>query len=122
MMTVIATDYNFCSAHYLPHVPDTHKCKRMHGHNYRLTVKVEGEIRADGMVADFFDLDEIVAPLVRQIDHRTLNDIPGLGNPTAELIAAWFVEQIALKFSSKRRIGCRIYETPECWAEVWEQI
>ena len=53
-----------------------------------------------------------VAPLIRQIDHKLLNDIEGLENPTAEIIAAWFMARIG---------GCervRIYENDECWAEV----
>jgi 6-pyruvoyltetrahydropterin/6-carboxytetrahydropterin synthase len=52
-------------------------------------------------------------PLIRRIDHRVLNDIEGLENPTAEVIAAWFLDRVE---------GCesvRVYENDDCWAEVW---
>lgn len=120
--TRIATEYEFCSAHSLPFVPDTHKCKRVHGHNYKLVVGVEGSLipqpqKFAGMVIDFFDLDEIVKPLVFKVDHFNLNDIPGLENPTAENIAYWFAARIKEKLD-ELPITVRVYETPECWAEV----
>jgi 6-pyruvoyltetrahydropterin/6-carboxytetrahydropterin synthase len=122
METTIATEYEFCSAHSLPKVPDTHKCKRVHGHNYKLVVKVRGVPDAKlGMIMDFFDLDAIVKPLVEQVDHRYLNDIPGLDNPTAELIAQWFWKRIKSQMPVSVNISevlVRVYETPTCYAEV----
>jgi 6-pyruvoyltetrahydropterin/6-carboxytetrahydropterin synthase len=115
-MTKIATSYDFCSAHWLPMVPDAHKCKRLHGHNYKLWVIVYGETGASGMILDFFAIDAVVSPLVKLVDHFCLNDIDGLENPTAEIIAAWFAKQIAATL--KLPVTCRLFETPECWAEV----
>jgi 6-pyruvoyltetrahydropterin/6-carboxytetrahydropterin synthase len=113
----ISTEYEFCSAHFLPKVPDTHKCKRLHGHNYKLCVILESESFKDGMVIDFFDIDKIVRPILDDVvDHRLLNDIPGLDNPTAENIALWFARNLYRDL--KRPVGVRIYETPTCWAEV----
>jgi len=118
MLTTIATEYEFCSAHYLPLVPDAHKCKRLHGHNYRLVVGVTGDPDRSGMVVDFFDLDKVVAPMVKEVDHFCLNDIPGLSNPTAEIIARWFFDQLSGPLAGFPDIFVRVYETPTCWAEV----
>ena len=119
METIIATEYKFSSAHWLPKVPDTHRCRRMHGHNYLLRVSVKGHANAgSGMVLDFFDLDKLVQPVVDEIDHRCLNDIDGLENPTAELIAKWFADRILAITELAVPITCRVYETPECYAEV----
>jgi 6-pyruvoyltetrahydropterin/6-carboxytetrahydropterin synthase len=114
-MTKIATSYDFCSAHWLPYVADDHKCKRLHGHNYKLWVLIEGEVGDDGMLIDFFQIDKVVAPLVKQVDHYELNGIRGLENPTAELISLWFARKIAGALG--RPVTCRLFETPECWAE-----
>lgn len=111
----IGRTYHFESAHHLPLVEDGHKCKRLHGHNYRMDVVVVGDFDSRGFIIDFWDLDKIVQPLIDLVDHRLLNDVSGLENPTAERIAQWFFNRI-----STAHQGCglvRIWETPECWAE-----
>ena len=83
-------------AHRLPNVPAGHKCARMHGHSYAVTVVVEGEVDAErGWVMDFAEIDEHAAPLVRQLDHQVLNELDGLANPTSELLAAWWWHKLA---------------------------
>jgi len=119
----ITRRYHAECAHYLPRVPDGHKCKRVHGHNYEFEVTVFGELR-DGWVLDFAELDEIVLPFMAQIDHRLLNDIRGLENPTAEVIAWYLLERVddALIFrpgQDGRQIRVaqvKVYETKDCWA------
>lgn len=116
--TSITRRYHFESAHYLPKVHEGHKCRRMHGHNYEMEVTVAGPIKDDGFIIDFWDLDKLVQPIVNELDHRTLNDIPGLSNPTAENIAAWFLLRIRQEAPKDYTVGVRIYETKDCWAEV----
>lgn len=120
MITTITRRYHFESAHFLPLVPDRHKCKRLHGHNYIMDVTVSGSIDAVGFLIDFWDLDRYVSPLVTYVDHRLLNDVEGLENPTAEYIAAWFLKHLQrIDGPSNWRVtGVRIYETLECWADV----
>lgn len=63
----------------------------MHGHTYTLTVFLEGEVdQTTGWLVDFTDLKDAVDPLVKSLDHRLLNEIPGLENPTSERLAEWF--------------------------------
>lgn len=109
----IGRSFRFESAHFLPLVPDGHRCKNMHGHNYRVEIVVSGSLDERGFVRDFAEVDAEIVPLIMQLDHRVLNDVEGLENPTAEVIAAWFLERIE---------GCesvRVYENDDCWAEVW---
>jgi 6-pyruvoyltetrahydropterin/6-carboxytetrahydropterin synthase len=107
----IMRTYRFEAAHFLPLVPDTHKCKRVHGHNYRIDVTVSGPLDERGFVLDFFELDAKVSPLVEQLDHRCLNEIEGIENPTAEIIAKWFADGIAWPCT------IRVFETPDACAE-----
>lgn len=96
MRCVIERDYEFEAAHRLPKVPPEHKCFRVHGHSYKLVIRVEGEVDAEtGWVMDFADIDGVVSPLVGELDHRLLNEVSGLENPTCELLAAWLWERIA---------------------------
>ena len=78
------------SAHRLPNVPPGHKCARVHGHSFRVEIHLAGELDAHlGWVQDFADIAAVFQPLVEQLDHRYLNDVPGLENPTSEQLARW---------------------------------
>lgn len=114
MPTTITRRYHFEAAHWLPHVSWEHKCHRIHGHNYELEVTVGGSVGENGFIIDFWDLDKVVQPLIDCVDHRCLNDITGLNNPTAEIISAWFLERLL----DHGVINCRVYETKDCWADA----
>jgi 6-pyruvoyltetrahydropterin/6-carboxytetrahydropterin synthase len=87
-------DFHFEAAHYLPNVPDGHKCRRMHGHSFHGQVAVRGEIDAHtGWLIDFADLKRAVEPVVTRLDHYLLNEIEGLENPTSENVAVWIWQQ-----------------------------
>ena len=103
--------FSFDAAHFLPNVPDGHKCKRMHGHSFRFKVHLLGELDPHlGWVMDFADLKSVVKPLVYQyLDHYLLNDVPGLQNPTSENLAIWLWNQLKPKLSLLVKIT--VYET-----------
>ena len=89
-MTEVYADLHFEAAHRLPNVPEWHRCARLHGHSYRVRVTVRGPVEArSGWVVDFAVVEHAAGSLVAQLDHRTLNDVKGLENPTAEHIARW---------------------------------
>ena len=90
---ILYKQFTFDAAHYLPKVPDGHKCKQMHGHTYHLTIFIEGEVLKElGWVLDFGDIKELLKPVLGVIDHALLNNIPGLENPTAQQfsIRLWY--------------------------------
>ena len=113
----IGKQYAFSAAHKLPHVHPNHPCHRLHGHNYTVEVEIRGEIAPkDGFCAsvDFLDVDRHMKPIIEQLDHRYLNEIDGLDNPTAENIAAWILDKYPVKYL----FSVKVWETPKCWAEV----
>lgn len=104
-------EFTFDSAHFLPNVPVGHKCREMHGHTYRLRVWLEGKPDPQlGWVIDFADLKMIVKPVVAELDHKCMNNLPGLENPTCELIAVWIWNRLKPLLSKMKRI--ELHETP----------
>lgn len=86
----IYKDFSFEAAHLLPNVPAGHKCARLHGHSFRVRMHVEGPVGDDtGWVMDFADISAVCRSLEKRLDHRYLNEIEGLENPTSEVIAQW---------------------------------
>lgn len=91
----IFKDFTFEAAHRLPNLPPEHKCSRLHGHSFRVRVWVSGEVDAiTGWVMDFGDIKAACQPVIDELDHRYLNDIPGLENPTSERIAEWLWKRL----------------------------
>lgn len=86
----IRKTFRLDAAHRLTGVPGTHPCSRLHGHSFRVDVYVAGNVSEDsGWVMDFAEVKEAFRPLHEQLDHRYLNEIEGLENPTCENIARW---------------------------------
>ncbi len=89
-------EFGFEAAHRLPAVPADHKCARLHGHSFRVRVTVAGPVgEGSGWVVDFADISAACAPVHEALDHRYLNDVPGLENPTSERIAEWIWDRLA---------------------------
>ena len=106
--------FTFEAAHRLPNVPPGHKCARLHGHSFQVTVHVQGPLLAHaGWVMDFADLKAVVKPLIEELDHAYLNEIPGLENPTSEVIARWIWRRLtAPQRPPRRRLRAEPRATP----------
>lgn len=92
----IVKEFRFEAAHKLTNVPEGHKCGRLHGHSFRLEVKLQGEIDpVNNWLIDFGDISKIVKPMVdNELDHQYLNDLEGIGNPTSEALCIWIWQRI----------------------------
>jgi 6-pyruvoyltetrahydropterin/6-carboxytetrahydropterin synthase len=106
-------EYRFEAAHHLPRVPAGHKCARLHGHSYRVELHVRGAVDpATGWLVDFGVLDDIFAEQIHsRLDHRNLNDIPGLENSTCEILAAFVWS--ALKATVPQLSAVTVWETAD---------
>ena len=86
----IYKDITFEAAHLLPNLPDGHKCRRLHGHSFLVRITLDGLVDKEiGWVKDFSEIKKAFMPIYDQLDHRYLNDVEGLENPTSENLAKW---------------------------------
>jgi 6-pyruvoyltetrahydropterin/6-carboxytetrahydropterin synthase len=96
MRVELERTFRFEAAHLLPNVPEGHKCRRLHGHSFRVDVAVRGDVDEHvGWFIDYADMDAAFAPVRKRLDHYYLNEIDGLANPTSEVLAAWIWERLA---------------------------
>lgn len=119
--------YRFESAHHLPNVPKGHKCGRLHGHGFEVIVRAHWGAGDDIPQTDYDRLDELWASLHLQLDHAYLNDIPGLHNPTSELVAKWIWDNLIGKLPQLSSVT--VYETASCGAHydgadyrIWKDV
>lgn len=126
MITTISKRFTFDAAHFLPTVPEHHKCRRMHGHTYVVELVFSGRTDDNGFCAgiDYGDIAAVWDRIDRKLDHRTLNEVEGLEVPTTENLVAWLVEEFRaqcglehekLKTSLKR---VRVHESSTTWCEI----
>ncbi len=86
---------DFEAAHWLPTFPEGHKCRRLHGHSFKVDITIEGELDTEmGYLQDFGEVKQVTEPIRKQLDHYCLNDIEGLENPTAEVLAIWIYDRL----------------------------
>ena len=111
-------EFAFEAAHRLPNVPSDHKCARLHGHSFRVEIHVEGAVGATtGWVMDFADLRTAWEPLHDQLDHRYLNEVDGLDNPTSERLAVWIWDRLQPALPGLARVV--VHETCTSAAAYW---
>lgn len=95
MKIKLSKTFDFEAAHWLPTFPQGHKCRRLHGHSFHVDVVVEGEVDpARGFLIDYGDIKAAIEPVRQQLDHYLLNEIPGLDNPTAEMLTKWIYDRL----------------------------
>ncbi len=129
MLVTIAKRFTFDAAHRLPALPPTHKCHHLHGHTYAVEFVIGGEVDpATGFLIDYDDIAKAWKPLAEQLDHKYLNEIPGLECPSTEVLASWIAHRFAALLATQqvhplRRQRAwlrklRVCESSSTWCEV----
>ncbi|MBM3316767.1 MAG: 6-carboxytetrahydropterin synthase QueD [Candidatus Eisenbacteria bacterium] len=114
----LSRTFEFSAAHALPASGEGHRCRGVHGHNFTLEVVVRGRPDPErGWVIDFGDIKRAVEPLLRELDHRWLNDVPGLENPTSETLVRWLWTRLAPVLPGLARLS--VGETPHTRCTYW---
>jgi 6-pyruvoyltetrahydropterin/6-carboxytetrahydropterin synthase len=124
--TTIAKRFTFDAAHFLPTVPEHHKCRRMHGHTYEVELRFTGPTANNGFCAgiDYGDIAAVWARLHERVDHRTLNDVAGLEVPSTENLVNWiwteFVRECGVEHAklAAHFSGVRVAESSTTWCEL----
>ncbi len=120
MKVRLVRNLSFEAAHRLPMVPAGHKCARLHGHSFRIDLTVEGETNPEsGWFIDYAEIDDLWQPLFQQLDHNYLNDVPGLENPTSEILAHWLWQKLKPVLPSLTLVT--VHETCDARCEYWGQ-
>ena len=109
-------ELRFEAAHRLPKVPPGHKCARLHGHSFKVEVSVYGPVdEQTGWFIDYAQLYEAWAPIHALLDHNYLNDVPGLENPTSEVLAQWIWNRLVKSLPALARVT--VFETCDARCE-----
>ena len=93
MKFTVSKRFSFEAAHSLPHLPEGHKCRNVHGHSYVVEVYCTGPLDARGFVVDYAEISAAMKPIVEQLDHRNINVV--LPCPTAAVnLGQWIMVQL----------------------------
>ena len=90
----LSREFNFDAAHALGDYPPGHPNTRVHGHSVRVRGTVEGQPNASGRSVDLESVGTLLDNAREQLDHRMLNEIQGLEQPTLENICLWLWSQL----------------------------
>lgn len=125
MIATLSKRFTFDAAHCLPKLPPGHKCARLHGHTYEVEIVCRGKVGDNGFVIDYDDIATAWAPIHHALDHRYLNEISGLEQPSTENLIAWI---FAYLHNSKSGAavwdvlsGIRVMESSTTWCEMSKQ-
>lgn len=116
-MITITKSFSFSASHTLETLPEDHPCRRLHGHNYEVTVELGAEYLNDnGMVVDYRELDGFKLWLDTRWDHRHLNDVMQY-DPTAERLAAYLATTVLEPEFGALLRSVTVSETPKTTAK-----
>ena len=103
-MFEISVEETFAAGHALRDYQG--KCEKVHGHNYKVQVTMEGEkLDSAGLLVDFVEVKRLLRAVIDRLDHEFLNDVPPFDvlNPSAENMAKYFYDEISQGLPAGRR-------------------
>ena len=115
LVVELSKSFRLEASHRLPRAPASSVCKRLHGHSWVVDVYVVGEVDPDrGWLIDYDEIDVAWQPIHDALDHRHLNDIEGLENPTSEILASWIWNRLAATIPGVHRVTVHETCTARC--------
>lgn len=132
-MITIAKRFTFDAAHFLPCMPDGHKCRGMHGHTYSVELAIRGNMKdhgpaGNGILLDYDWIAEAWQPIHDAVDHKVLNEVKGLEMPSTEnlviWIFRWFYELAKDRMTNAERLvwnllhTVRVEESSSTWCQM----
>lgn len=115
MIYELKQQFNIESARFLPHLPKTHPCAHLHGHSFIIILTLQGPLEPQvGWVMDYHEITKVMQPLINQLDHKVLNDVKGLENPTSELLAKWIYENAKTELALLKCVSIKETPNTEC--------
>jgi 6-pyruvoyltetrahydropterin/6-carboxytetrahydropterin synthase len=135
MKTKIAKEFNWEMGHRLPFHDGP--CKHLHGHSYKMRIEIEGEPLDTGMVLDYYDLKQMVLPILDELDHSFVVDSTdkvvldflesnGMKHKkldfysTAENLTTFMIDQLLPKLAEHKNLTSltlRLNETEDVYSE-----
>lgn len=119
--------YSFQAAHKLPRVAPGHKCGNMHGHGFEVILHAIHDIGDGYLNIECDHLDACWDAIYKELDHACLNELPGLENPTSEILSSWIWNKI--KPILPELSAVTVYETASCGAsydgekyQIWKEF
>lgn len=111
----LRSSFDFEAAHHLPAVAPEHRCHRTHGHSYSVEVRVAGPaVGPYDWVIDLGEIEKACEALRQELDHRLLNEIPGLANPTSEMLARWVWRRLEADLLGLTAVSVRETQRSSC--------
>ena len=114
-MFQISVETHFSSGHHLRNYPGN--CERPHGHNWKVKITVKAsELDELGMGIDFRTVKKSLGPVIEDLDHRNLNELPAFTNknPSSENIAAHIFNSLKNDLKTERY---HLYSVTVCETE-----
>ncbi len=103
------------SARFLPNLPKNHPCAKVHGHSFKIILKLVGPLDPEiGWVIDYHKISELMKPLLTRLDHQMLNEVEGLENPTSELLAKWIFDRMIKDIPLLKNVSIMETQFTEC--------
>lgn len=113
----LAKRFTFDAAHRLDRLPPDHKCYRLHGHTYEVEIVLRGPVDpSTGFLVDYERISMAWKSVHDQLDHRFLNEVPGLEVSSTENLAAWILVLIGASLVHVHAV--RVKESSSTWCEV----
>ena len=108
------------SARFLSKLPPGHPCRNMHGHSFLITLSLRASALDPSLdwLIDFNEVATAVRPVLARLDHKVLNEVPGLENPTSENLCIYLLKELRPVLPMLWKVSISETVDTECSVEI----